>query len=764
MKKPKQNKLWEIKLAQQKAILDNIPDIAWMKDKNSIFIYVNEPFGRASGYDPEDIVGKTDLDIWPKNLAEHYRADDREVMATGLQKSVEEPLVFKDGQVQWIETIKTPLLQKDKVVGTIGIARDITKRKKIEEALKESEERYRTLFDSASDAIFIHNMNGDILEVNQAACKLLGYCREELFKLTSMNIDIPDSTAPLSERIEILKRDGHLFMETSHIRKNGTLVPIELSCRLIDYRGNDAVISIARDITKRKESEAMLRFERQRLYTLMEDLPAIVYLLAPDYSIRFSNNNFRRLFGEPGTKACYKILQGLSAPCKNCPTVSVLQTKNPVESEWTRQNGQTYRMYSYPFTDADGSQLVLKLAIDITNEKKLKKESEYHLHQIVQADRLASLGEVVAGVAHEINNPNTFITYNIPLLEETWNVFEPILKEYGNDHPELTIGNLRFDELRTDMQDIIQAIKIGSERISRVVTSLKDFARLDESVNALPVQINDVVKNTLTIVGAQVRKNVSKINIRLSENLPLIPGHFQKLEQVVANILVNAAHAIPVKDKGVITVSTKFIERLQSVVITIEDNGTGMEKHVIDRIFDPFFTTRRDSGGTGLGLSVSFSLISEHNGKIGVLSRPGLGSRFSIFLPLDKNTKLDLRPSILCVDDNLNFLQILEASFLRVEKKLFESITNPTTVESYLEDHPEVDIVLSDIIMPMMNGWELLKMIRERFPLLCVILFSGHSESLEEKPAGLDADYFLTKPFRIEELTSLVNTINRQVL
>jgi signal transduction histidine kinase len=578
-----------------------------------------------------------------------------------------------------------------------------------------------------------------------------------------MNIDTPENIS-LSARIKNLQQDGHLFMETSHIRKNGTLVPIELSCRLIDYRGNQAVISIARDITRRKEAQAMLKFERQRLYTVLEDLPAIVYLLAPDHSIRFSNKNFRNVFGEPGTKPCYKILQGLAEPCKICSTAKVFRTKEPIEYEWTMPSGKTYRMYTYPFTDADGSQLVLKLAIDITSEKKLRQESEYHLHQIVQADRLASLGEVVAGVAHEINNPNTFITYNIPLLEETWKVFDPILAEYGLSHPELARGNQNFSELRSDMQEIIQAIKIGSERISRVVTSLKDFARLDESVHAVPIQINDVVKNTLTIVGAQIRKSVAKVNVQLAENLPLIPGHFQKLEQVVANILVNAANAIPVKEKGLITVSTKFIKHLDAVVIEIEDNGMGMEKPVIDRIFDPFFTTRRDSGGTGLGLSVSFSLIKEHNGKIGVLSRPDLGSRFAIFLPKDKNVKLDLRPSILCVDDDVHFLKVMEINFLKVEKKLFEATTDPTNVESYLEQHPEVDIVFSDIVMPTMNGWELLKMIRRRFPLLTTIMFSGHSDALEEKPAGIDPDYFLLKPFKLEELTGIINIINRQVI
>ncbi|HOW56570.1 MAG TPA: PAS domain S-box protein [Smithellaceae bacterium] len=751
-------------LARQKAILDNVADIAWMKDREGVFIYVNESFGRSCGHSPESLCGKTDLDIWPIDLALHYREDDQSVMETGLQKILDEPLAQSNGRTEWIETIKTPFFHNGKVAGTIGIARNITERKKIQEALKESENRYRSLFDSASDAIFIHGLHGNIMEVNQAACDLLGYRKNELLNLTFINIDLPDSATSLSQRIKNLKQNGPLFLETVHIRKDGTLVPVELSCRLIDYCGGIAVISIARDISRRKEAEAMLKFERHRLYALLEDLPAIVYLQAPDYSIRFCNKIFRRVFGEPGTKPCYKILQERDTPCRNCSAQKVLSSLSPIENEWTRANGQAFRLFAYPFTDADGSQLVLRMAIDITNEKKLRQESEYHLHQIVQADRLASLGEVVAGVAHEINNPNTFITYNIPLLEDTWQLFQPIIQDYAKAHPEYMSKNLRLDELCTDMQDIIQAIKTGSERINRVVTSLKDFARLDESVNSAPVKIDEVIKNTMTIVGAQVRKNVAKINLKLADKLPPVQGHFQKLEQVIANILVNASHAIPLKDKGVISVTTKYIERLQAVVVQIEDNGTGMEKQVIDRIFDPFFTTRRESGGTGLGLSVSFSLIKEHNGRIGVLSRPGLGTRFSVFLPLDKKIKLNLRPSILCVDDNLDFLKVMETNFLKVENKVFEATSNPASVEHYLMEHPEVDIVLSDVLMPMMNGWELLEMIRRRFPLLQVILYSGNPNAMQEKPAGHEPDYFLFKPFEIQQLTEIINGMTRQVL
>ena len=351
---------------------------------------------------------------------------------------------------------------------------------------------------------------------------------------------------------------------------------------------------------------------------------------------------------------------------------------------------------------------------DITEEIKLRQESDYRLQQIIQADKLASLGEVVAGVAHEINNPNSFITYNIPILEETWKIFETILLDFGRKNPDWRNSNMSISELCQDMNEIIQAIKIGSDRITKVVENLKEFARVDEGAHFKPVQINEVVEKTLIIVGGQLRKSALDIQIKLAKDLPLVNGHFQKLEQVVTNLLVNAAQAIPDREKGKISITTRRLQRLKCVMVEIIDNGAGMKPDVMERIFEPFFTQRRNTGGTGLGLSVSYGLIQEHHGKIGVHSKPGIGSRFTIFLPTEDEIKADIRPSILCVDDDLTMLDMLKTLFVEVKDMNFESTSNPESVVAYLEDHPEVDIVLSDILMPGINGWVLLKKIKEK--------------------------------------------------
>jgi PAS domain S-box-containing protein len=405
---------------------------------------------------------------------------------------------------------------------------------------------------------------------------------------------------------------------------------------------------------------------------------------------------------------------------------------------------------------------------DITEEKRVRQESENRLKQVIHSDKLASLGKVVAGVAHEINNPNSFIAYNIPLLEETWQLFEPILVEYAEKHPQWRAVNMTMDELFQDMREIIQAIKTGSERINKVVLDLKDFIRPDNSYNLNPVQVNGVIDKALTIVGAQIRQSVAKLEIKLADHLPDIQGWFQRLEQVVVNLVVNAIQSISSKDKGRLSITTRYLERIKSVLIQVEDNGIGMAPEVSERIFEPFFTTRRDAGGTGLGLSISYDLIKEHHGTFGVLSRPGRGTRFTVFLPVGTDPLLNLRPIVLHVDTDEQFSKLLRSYFIDSENISIKNCATPQNVIKQLELYPEVDIVLSNIEILRMNGWELLRQIKEQFPLIQLILYSDVPGESERQNVSLPIpDHqleILHKPFEMEQLGKMINTIERQRL
>jgi PAS domain S-box-containing protein len=402
---------------------------------------------------------------------------------------------------------------------------------------------------------------------------------------------------------------------------------------------------------------------------------------------------------------------------------------------------------------------------DITEDKRIRQEGDLRLQQMIQSHKLKALGEVVTGVAHEINNPVSFIANNIPLLEEMWTAVEPILASDGASHPDWGDKGIGYVEVCTNMKEIIEEFKIASQRIKRVITGLKEFARVDETVQKKPVKIEEVIQGVLIIVGAQVRKTVSRIDLYIDSGLPTIQGHFQKIEQVIANLLINAHQSITPDRKGRIIITVRNIERLNAILIEIEDNGIGMKKEVLDHIFEPFFTTRRDREGTGLGLSISYGLIKEHRGIIGVTSRPDIGSRFFIYLPLDAKTQINIRPAILCCDSDASYLNELKMSFVDVIDWCCGSNDTSEDVIAYLEAHPEVDIFISEIKLPAMNGWELTKKIKERFPLLPVILYS--SDPLSEKQEGRMADkpdYLLKKPFSMLQLQNIIREMGRQRL
>jgi PAS domain S-box-containing protein len=402
---------------------------------------------------------------------------------------------------------------------------------------------------------------------------------------------------------------------------------------------------------------------------------------------------------------------------------------------------------------------------DVTEEKRILQESSTRLQQVIHAHKLASLGEIVAGVVHEINNPNSFIAYNIPLLEEIWKLCEPVVADYAAANPGWGKRDVSIEELRNDMTEIINAFRIGSDRINRVVSNLKDFARVEEGVHARPVSVNDVVEKTLMIVGGQIRRSVSKLDLDLAGDLPQVQGHFQKLEQVMANLLVNAHQAIPDKEKGWIRISTRYLQRLGCAVIAIEDNGGGMTRPVLDRLFEPFFTTRRDTGGTGLGLSVSYGLIQEHQGVIGVLSRPGIGSRFSVFIPVNPGMKLNLRPLILPLERDLDRLDELQMEVSGIDDGFvhwfYHYEPSIKRLAAYLDEHPEVDTILMTEPLPGMDAGTLLRAIRDKFPLLTTVAW-GDAEKKFTGADGEKPDIFVRGLHDIKKLKGVLEGLTRQ--
>lgn len=533
--------------------------------------------------------------------------------------------------------------------------------------------------------------------------------------------------------------------------------------------------ALQEELKKRKQVQSALQQTMDRLSLILESLPIVSFTSAADGSLDFTfvSSSIEDITG-------YSPRQFQEDPSfwrshihpddfqKIIPDMRLgLKKKNSFKCGYRfRVSDDSFRWFSdyrKVIQLPDGTSHVIGALQDVTEDKRIRQEAELRLQQMIQSHKLTALGEVVAGVAHEINNPISFISYNIPVLEQIWDTVEPLLEENALSHPGWTSKGLDYREVSSNMREIIKAFQAASARISRVITNLKEFAMPEDSSRKKPVKVGEIIQGALTIVSSQIRKTVSHIEQDISGNIPHFQGHPQRIEQVIANLLINAHQAIPPGRKGRISIRARFIARLRAIIIEIEDNGKGMEKVVLDNIFNPFYTTRRDSGGTGLGLSISYGLVKEHNGIIGVLSRRGVGSRFTIYMPDDDKFKLSLCPATLCIGSDSGFLKEIKTSLVNAVTWTVKQQDSLDDIGGFIREYPEIDIVLMDADT-ILDGWKLLKYLKEKFPLIPVFMYSKDPEVLNKKEIDVEPDALFRRPFSFELLQKIIHETGRQRL
>ena len=251
---------------------------------------------------------------------------------------------------------------------------------------------------------------------------------------------------------------------------------------------------------------------------------------------------------------------------------------------------------------------------------------------LVQADKMAALGVLVSGMAHEVNNPNGYILLNLPVLKEVYQDALEVLEQRYQAQGDFMLGGLRFSQMREELPAMLDEMLEGARRIKRIVADLKDFARREDSPRHAPVDVNGVVRAAVRLVEAPIRQATRDFQASYAEGLPPVAGNAQRIEQVVLNLLLNACQALP--DAGrAIRVRTAAAPEGGAVAITVEDEGVGIPPEHLGRIADPFFTTKRETGGTGLGLSVSAAIVEEHGGKLEFRPGPAGGTVVTLTLP-----------------------------------------------------------------------------------------------------------------------------------
>lgn len=419
------------------------------------------------------------------------------------------------------------------------------------------------------------------------------------------------------EKAEFLEEELKLMREIS----------LMLS-RIIERKETRKNLEIQKELLVSKNDEltrltTSLTWMNNNLQAFLHAITDSIVVVDREFNITLSNKE------EMGSGKCHKKIFHSDAPCDNCPALEAFDTASPVSRE-KRFNDRYFTLQAYPIRcgNDDTVETVLEICSDVTKDVYMKS-------QLFQSSKLTSLGKLVAGVAHEINNPNTFIRGNINIIDEAMRDILPILDRAYREDNSLTIARLDYDVFKENIPIMLDDMKGGANRIKKIVDGLRNFAKKDEGLLTDEVNINSLIKNNMRFTEKEIRKR-ARLEISLDESIPAIKGNIQKLEQVLMNLMLNAGQAIDKARQGLIRITTSRDDGSSDIIVKISDNGKGMSEETQKHIFDPFFTTRRDTGGTGLGLSISYGIIQEHNGNIEVYSRPGKGTTFTLRLPVQQ--------------------------------------------------------------------------------------------------------------------------------
>jgi PAS domain S-box-containing protein len=402
------------------------------------------------------------------------------------------------------------------------------------------------------------------------------------------------------------------------------------------------------EINDRVLTEDALRQSEEKYRIILQSIEDGYYEVDLAGNLTFFNDALCRLLGYPRDE-----LMGLNnrAFMSEETAKRVLETFNQVYR--TRQPAKAFRWETIRkdgtrkyletsvslMRDAKGNPVGFRgLARDVTDRIEAEERDRLHQQHLMQASKMVELGTLVSGVAHEVNNPNNYIMLNAPLLVDAWQAAKPILEEYYEENGDFLLGGMMYSEMRENIPKLFSGIVEGSERIRQIVADLKNYVRPDTSDLTQSVDLNRVVQSALSLLSSMVRKSTDRFSADLEKDLPLVKGNFQRLEQVVINLVQNACQAIPDRGKS-IRVSTRWDKVNGNVVLEVQDEGVGIPPENLPRITDPFFSTKHKSGGVGLGLAISSSIIKEQGGVMNFVSEPGVGTKAEVLLPVNPSIK-----------------------------------------------------------------------------------------------------------------------------
>lgn len=401
----------------------------------------------------------------------------------------------------------------------------------------------------------------------------------------------------------------------------------------------------------RRQIEESLKKSEHKYRLLAETAREIILLFDSDFTITYANTAWSRISNysqdDMDRRSVYDIV---SPEHRNVFKNKILQTTEELsydqffETELLLQGDTTIIVeasFAKMKTSPKGTTFLMT-ARDVTEKKKIEAQTKIHQEQLMQTDKMASLGTLVSGVAHEINNPISSVMLNIQVFEKFWRAVKPVLDNHYELNQDLEIGTMSYPQIRERMPKLLQFSEEGVERVKRIVGDLKDFSGHKPSDLRETVNLNKVVEKAMGLISSLTKRATDDLRIDYSENLPTLQGNSQRLSQVIINLVVNGCQALGDSKKS-LHLKTGYLEESEEIFLEVQDFGKGMSPEVLNRIKDPFYTTKRDNNGTGLGLSISDTIIRNHGGWLDFKSQPDQGTTATILLPRYSNDEIQGR-------------------------------------------------------------------------------------------------------------------------
>jgi PAS domain S-box-containing protein len=683
----------------------------------------------------------------------------RKALATDTEQQVEAPLVTTFGRDVWLN-LRFSTLSSGGEKHLLVFAYDVTERKRAEAALRESEERYRTLVESTLDGIVIH-VGDRVALANRAAAAMLDFAGPAALVGQPLESFVhPDDLASVRDRVRRVQAGEAVAypVEVRYVKRDGTELPVENTGALVTYEGKPAVLAVIRDITERKQAEKMLRESEQRYRRLFEAESDAIFLVDCETGCFVANNpSAERMYGYSRDGFLGLRADDVSAEPEKPRQAIAAEEAHVSLRLHRRKDGTVFPVeISGSYFDDQGRRIHLAAIRDITERKRAEEEKAGLEAQLQQAQKMESVGRLAGGVAHDFNNMLGVILGHADMALEQVDPAQPL-------HADLT------------------EIRKAAIRSADLTRQLLAFAR-KQTIAPRVLDLNETVAGVLKMLRRLIGEDI-RLTWQPGADLWPVNMDPSQIDQILANVCVNARDAIA--DVGTITIETAnsaidedycaahagFVPG-DYVRLVVSDDGCGMDQDTQAHVFEPFFTTKGVGEGTGLGLATVYGAVKQNHGFISVHSEPGAGTTLTIYLPRHVGKAEQLRTAgaagplvpghetILLVEDEPAILNLATLVLERQGYTVLAATTPGEAIRLAREHAGQIHLLMTDVVMPEMNGRDLARNLLPLYPHLKRLFMSGYTADVVAHHGVLDDGVsFLQKPFSVKGMAAKVREV-----